>query len=141
MAFVLFNNNSDVYAIAENENYLNNLNIIKSDYNIFSISNENFTFIRLNQKSIALKNGVIVYENIINNFNKENLAMYINRFLYKINDFLKNNSNHLFFQLWKDYDTLLKSLDLNNIEYPLNKSLEEYLEQNGSIALNTLQVP
>jgi hypothetical protein len=141
MAFVIFNKSNDVYAIADNENYLNNFNIMKHDYNIFSISNENFNFIRLSQKSIAFVNGAIVYENIINNFSKETLALYIKGFLYKIDNFLKNNPNHLFFQLWVDYNTLLKNLNLNNIQYPLNKSLEEYLEQNGSIALNPLQVP
>lgn len=141
MAFVLFNNGNDVYALADNENYLNNLNIIKSDYNIFPISNENFNFLRLNQKYISFVNGQIVYENLIHNFTKETLTNYVKSFIRRIDEFLKANPNHLFFQLWKDYDTLLKSLNLNNIQYPLNKSLEEYLEQNGSIALNPLQVP
>lgn len=141
MALAVFNKDNDIYAIADDENYLNNLNIMKSDYNIFSISNENFNFVKLNQKSISFVNGAIVYENQVNNYNKERLALYINQFLIKIGYFLQNNPNHLFFQLWKNYDTLLKSLNLDNIQYPLNKSLEEYLEQNGSTALNPLQVP
>jgi len=141
MAFVLFNNGNDVYALADNENYLNNLNIIKSDYNIFPISNENFNFVRLNQKSIAFVNGQIVYENLTHNFTKETLTNYVKSFIRKIDHFLKANPNHLFFQLWKDYQTVLKSLNLDNIQYPLNKSLEEYLEQSGTIALNPLQVP
>ena len=141
MALAVFNKDNDIYAIADDENYLNNLNIMKSDYNIFSISNENFNFVKLNQKSIYFVNGAIVYENQVNNYNKERLALYINQFLIKIGYFLQNNPNHLFFQLWKNYDTLLKSLNLDNIQYPLNKSLEEYLEQNGSTALNPLQVP
>lgn len=141
MPFAVFNKHNDIYAIADDENYLNNLNIMKSDYNIFSISNEDFNFVRLNQKSISFVNGAIVYENQVNNYNKERLALYINQFLIKIGYFLKSNPNHLFFQLWKNYDTLLRSLNLDNIQYPLNKSLEEYLEQNGSTALNPLQVP
>lgn len=141
MAFVIFNNHNDVYNIADNENYLNNLNIIKSDYKIISISNENFNFIRLNQKSISLNNGEIVYKNLTNSFTKESLTFYVKNYINKINDFLENNPNHLFFQLWKDYQIVLKSLNLNDIQYPLNKSLEEHLEQSGTIALNPLQLP
>ena len=140
MAYAIFNKDS-IYAIADNENYLNNLNIIKSDYNILSISDENFNFVRLNQKFISLVNGSITYENIENSFSKDSLTLYINQFTNKIKLFLNSNPNHLFFQLWKDYQTLLKNFDINSVQYPLNKSLEEYLEENGSVALNPLQVP
>jgi len=140
MAYAIFNKDT-IYAIADNENYLNNLNIIKSDYNILSLVDENFNFVRLNKKFISLVNGSITYKNIENSFSKDSLKLYINQFTNKIKLFLDNNPNHLFFQLWKDYELLLKNFNINSLQYPLNKSLEEYLEENGSVALNPLQVP
>jgi hypothetical protein len=42
---------------------------------------------------------------------------------------------------WKNYYDQLSSLDLNTIQYPLNKSLEQYFKDLGQPSLNILQLP
>ena len=62
MSFFIFLKNLDnvegsLYKIAENENDLNNLNIIQSDYKIIKDSQENFNPVKYKTKSIDKYNG------------------------------------------------------------------------------------
>ena len=55
MAYLIFlkdTNNIEgaVYRIAETQNDLDNLNIIKTDYKIIEISNDDFNLVRINNK-------------------------------------------------------------------------------------------
>ena len=66
----------------------------------------------------------------------------INPYIRKMRkEFLKNNKNHQLFNRWNNYYTQLNNLDLNSIEYPLNKSLEQYFKDQNLPSLNPLQIP
>jgi hypothetical protein len=148
MAYFIFLKNSDnilgtLYRISENQSDLNNLNIDKSNYKIIEDTQENFNAVKYGTKIIDKYN-----ENIINYLNetivfptKKNLLDYITNFNKLIFLFLINNTNHPLYNRWNDYYNQLNSLDLDNIQYPLNKSLEQYLKDQNQTSLSPLQIP
>lgn len=158
MSYLIFNQNNELYKIAEDTISLNNLNSALEQLNIKEISLENFNFLRLNQKRAFLINGNIIYEDIKSLYNKELLKNYIDNFIKNIDLFLQSNAQHIFFKKWLDYKSILQSLDLSvitpTIDFidskgvkwdkpnpPLTTSLETYLENKNIIALNPLQLP
>ena len=58
-----------------------------------------------------------------------------------IKSFLDNNVNHSLYNVWNDYYNQLSSLNLDDIIYPLNKSLEQYFNDIGQPSYNILQLP
>ena len=70
MAYFIFLKNLDniegtLSRIAETENDLNNLNIIKDDYKIIEESQENFDLVKFSKKSANKYNGnTIIFENL-----------------------------------------------------------------------------
>jgi len=144
MAYFIFSkNNNSIYRIAENQSDLNNLNIIKSDYNIVEDSQSNFNSVKLNiNQVIGINNNTVSYQPQVFNFkNKDDLDSYIKSVKLLINMFLNNNKNHSLYNLWNSYYEQLTNLDLNSISYPLNKSIEQYLDEQGQTSLHTLQIP
>jgi len=159
MPYVIFNSASNcVYKIAEKENDLNNLNLVKSDYKIIEVNNEEFNSLKLNKKicSSIVENSFF-FENMYNSFDIESLQNYINNFIKQIELFLNSNTNHVDFYKWQNYKNLLISLKPSEIvplidfidkngnkttDYGiLNQSLEEYLESKNVPSLNILQIP
>jgi hypothetical protein len=132
-----------LYRIAENESDLNNLNLIKSDYIILEDSQVNFENFKYRNKSILnFDNNNINYTNFNVRFeNKNKLINYIESIKPLINDFLENNKNHPLYNRWKQYDDQLKNLNLDNIVFPLEKSLEQYFKDLGQPSYNIIQIP
>ena len=132
-----------LYKIAFNEESLNNLNIIKEDYIIKGITNEEFEFLQLNVKTVkSYINSNIEYENIFISFKEiKDLNFHIKQEIKCIKNFLDNNPNHIHFQKWNDYVDQLKNFDTSTISYPLEKSLEQYFKEQNKFLLNTLQLP
>jgi hypothetical protein len=148
MAYFILSKDSDgsvgtLYRIAENESDLNNLNIFKSDYKILEDSQVNFDNFKYKNKQILnFNNDTINYQDLNITFeNKNKLVNYIDNLRIPMNDFLKNNNNHPLYNRWKDYDNQLNNLNLNNIVFPLEKSLEQYFKDLGQPSYNILQLP
>ena len=147
MSFFIFQKNNyaiqSLYKIAENNDDLNCLNIIQNDYIIKEDSQLNFEAVKLGTKKIeGFQNNQIIYIDYIINFNsKIDLKNYIDNFLCLIENFKKNNPSHKLFDRWNNYYNQLNNLNLNNIIYPLNKSLEQYFSDLGQPSLNILQIP
>ena len=100
MAYFIFLKNSDnientLYRIAEDENTLNNLNIIKSDYKIIEDTQENFTSVKLgNKQPTKYMNSNIFYTNLTTTYpDKNSLETYVSSCKQEIKRFLDNNSN------------------------------------------------
>jgi hypothetical protein len=148
MAYFIFLKNLDnipgsIYRIAENQSDLDNLNINKLDYKIIEDSEVNFNSVKYGTKflekysgnTISYIDSAIVFENknILNNYitNTKNLT--------KI--FLDNNKNHLLFNNWNNYYNQLTNLNLDDIIYPLNTSLEQYFKDQNQSSYHPLQLP
>jgi hypothetical protein len=148
MAYLIFlkdrnNIEGTIYAIAETQNDLDNLNIIKTDYKIIEISNDDFNLVRLNNKEVLKynDNDEVTFNNLQYVFNESELKNHIENVKVKIKKFLDNNSNHPLLSRWNDYYNQLISLNLNSVTYPLNKSLEQYFNDLGQPSYNILQLP
>lgn len=132
-----------IYKIAQNQSDLDNLNIIKSDYKIIEDSESNFNLVKLDNKfPIKYNNNVIVYGDKINLFkDKTILNASLGNRKNTIKNFINNNPSHPLFNRWNDYLTQLNSLNLDNINYPMDKSLEQYFNDLGQPSYNILQLP
>jgi hypothetical protein len=132
-----------LYRIAENESDLNNLNLSKSDYIILEDSQVNFDNFKYKNKVILnFDNNTINYTNFNVTFeNKNKLINYIETIRLSIKEFLENNKNHPLYNRWKQYDDQLKNLNLDNIVFPLEKSLEQYFKDLGQPSYNIIQIP
>jgi hypothetical protein len=144
-------NQAHVYRIAKNQNDLNYLNIIQSDYNIVEISEEDFDAIRTYAKyPITYENGIISYDNLlpIHFTDKEIIQNYIETYKNNIKIFLDGNQTHPYFNMWNDYynqlhdlKEQLNNLEFNELNFPSNKSLTQYFDDLGKVSLNILQLP
>ena len=160
MSYFIFSKNLNnvigtLYRIAENQSDLNNLNITQSEYKIIEDSQNNFNSIKYQTKKIiSYNNDIITYENhsvVFEDFinskgevvetGKKKLENYINNFKILIKQFTDNNINHFLYNLWNNYYNQFNSLNLNSIQFPLNKSLEQYFNDSGQLSLNPLQLP
>jgi len=132
-----------LYRIAENQPDLDSLNINKFDYKIIEDSQENFNNVKYGIKSVEKYiNDTITYLDIQTIFaNKEDLRLYINYTQTFIKNFIDFNQNHSQFNKWNDYYIQLKNTNLNNIVFPLNKSLEKHFNDSGKSSLSPLQLP
>tara|TARA_R110000824_G_scaffold59779_3_gene160273 strand:- start:272 stop:742 length:471 start_codon:yes stop_codon:yes gene_type:complete len=138
-------------AIAENETDRDNLNIFLDTAKIITIDAETFQDIQLSKKIVVSYSGdnvtyknihVLQEEQMVNGYlNKEDLKSYIENSIEKINQFLNNNENHVDYSKWNSYKSQLEDLNLDNITYPLNKSLEQHFLDASQTVLNTLQIP
>ena len=147
MAYFIFdkleNVDGSLYRIQENLSDLNNTNINQNDYKIIEDTQDNFNSVKLNTKSIIkYNNNIISYENLSITFqNKVILKTHIDDLNNQIKQFIDNNPNHPLFSKWNNYYNQLNNLNLDNITYPLNKSLEQYFSDLGQPSLNSLQLP
>jgi hypothetical protein len=148
MSYFIFINNFDntegtLYKIAENQSDLNNLNINRPDYKIIQESISNFNDVKLGNKfPNKYNNDIITFINQTTIFkNKDELQTYINEFKNSIKQFTDNNPNHPLFNRWNNYYIQLNNLNLENITYPLNKSLEQYFTDSEQTSLHILQIP
>lgn len=139
----LNNISGTLYKIAENQNDLNNLNIIVSDYKIIQESETNFNNVKYGTKKIiSYNNDTISFEENTNSYtNKQKLKEHIDVQKEKITEFLINNKNHLLYDRWNNYYNQLNNLNLDTITFPLNKSLEQHFNDLGQPSLNILQLP
>jgi hypothetical protein len=137
--------NGTLYRIAENQSDLDNLIINKPDYKIIEDSQDNFDAVKYGTKTVLNYN-----ENTINYIeipiiyrDQGSLYGYINNVKKEIKWFLDLNKNHSLYNKWNDYFNQLDSFsnELSNINFPLNKSLEQYFKDQNKPSLNPLQIP
>jgi hypothetical protein len=148
MSFFIFSKDLDnisntIYRIAENQSDLNNLNIIQSDYKVIEDSESNFNLVKFGNKVVdKYNNDIITYiDQSVLFTNKEILQNYITNYKVQIKQFTNNNPTHSLLNLWNNYYNQLNNLNLDNINYPLDKSLEQYFNDLGQPSLNPLQLP
>jgi hypothetical protein len=151
MAYFIFTKNvsnqlGTIANIAENESDFNALNITSEQYKIIQDSVENFNAVKYGTKIISgYTNDVINYVDVVfgenYSFSKENIQDYINTLKSRIKLFTDANPNHSLFTQWSNYSNQLDALDLDSISWPLQKSLEQHLNDIGQTTFHPLQIP
>ena len=148
MAYFIFSKNLEdqpntIYKIAQDENDLINLNIVQTNYKIIEDSLENFNAVKFGT-SFPLKylqNNIIFVSQEINYDKKNTLQSVIQDIKKTLKEFLDNNLQHPYYNKFKNYFDELTNLNIDNINYPLEMSLEKHLDSLGKPSFNVLQIP
>ena len=146
MAFAITLNNG-VYKIASNETEKNDLNVFFPPAIAHSISDDQFNKIKKNTAGLSfVDNAITVVEYDDNQiFQDENsLKRYHENIKPLLKDFLEpstGNDTKSLHNAIQSYSNTLESFDYSSITYPLNKSWEQYCEENSITYVHPLQIP
>lgn len=148
MAYLIFNKDLDnvagsLCAIAANDADLNNLNIDLDGVKKISIDDSVFTQVQLSEKFPISYNGETVnyIDYADSHTSQEQFQSVIDDRISSINNFLISNENHPDYTKWNNFKTQLTNLNINDLTYPYEKSLEKHLSDNSLTVLNILQLP
>jgi hypothetical protein len=156
--FIFLKNTPDLYRIAENQDIMDqNKNFFDHEYDLVTVSQEDFHNVRLNKIFILnrTENTVTFEQENANIFFTKQLQLqeHINSIVSAINSYLDNNLNKPMASdiiTYKNYlltikpSTLITEEDMS-VDPPisavrLNGSIEEYVENQGIKAINLLQL-
>jgi hypothetical protein len=154
MAIFIFQHNLPLlYRIAENKDVMDqNKNFFDSEYDLVTVSQEDFNNIRLNKKTIESRvdNTVTLKDAGPTSFTEiSTMQEHINDIISIINSYLVINPNKPMtgdIITYKNYlqkielSTLPKTLSLDGKTVSFNSSMEEYCENQGIKAINLLQL-
>ncbi len=144
MAYLIVNDQNCLYKIAENDTDKNNLNCTFPPYTTIDISDVDFLKVKQNLVDISISDGsatftdrtdpdISITEEAVKDQHK-NLIKYIEQFL-------RNNSSNPFYTPCQNYCNYLETLDYSSITFPLNKTWEQYCEDNSIAYFHPLQIP
>ena len=149
MAIFIFSKNSDnqagsLYRIASSQSvYDDNKNWSDDLYDVITVDNTDYTAVKLGTKDVDFKNGnqvTYVSHNLAHFNNHDTLVSYINSIIPLIEDWLTLNNSKPLASNVTTYLNYLKSIDISSFTYPLNYSLESYVEDQGITAIHPLEL-
>ena len=146
MAFAITLNNG-VHKIASNETEKNEINIFFPPAVAHKISDDEFNKIKKNTAVLNFVNNTIsvVDFDINQSFaDADALKRYHATIKPLINDFLEpstGNDTKSLHNSIQSYSNTLESFDYSSITYPLDKSWEQYCEENSITYVHPLQIP
>ena len=143
MAYLIFNNQNQLSKIAANDLERDSQNLILSDYSVVTVSDADF---------LKVKTGVVLtsydgsnvsltdHSDII--ITDENmLKSIIQSILNSLEQFLKGNQDNSLYNSVNDYKSTLENFDTSLVTFPLNKTWEQYCNENSITFYNPLQIP
>ena len=149
MAYLIFNKKqtlqeADLYRIAETEEHLNGLNILKNDYIIKTISIQDFNNLKSENKRIESINGdQILYVDYIRTqpLEKQEFDETLKNKKEFCQDILNKKQNKpIILDLVQQYLTALNNIDTTTINFPLNKNFTQYLNSQSIFFIHPLQI-
>ncbi len=153
MATLIKNSNGDVYKICLTEAHLNAQTCLQSDYDqgIYTkvdITDDEANAIRLGDKDY-INNNFVELESVEGQpgmklyhfFSKSEFDSKLQEVLDILSKFLSKHPSNAMYAELNSYKTALESIDSSTITFPLAKNLEGYMEDQGTTAYHTLQIP
>lgn len=149
MAYLIFDKKqtlqeNDLYRIAETEEHLNGLNILKNDYIIKTISIQDFNNLKSENKRIESINGdQITYVDYIRTqpLEKQEFDETLKNKKEFCQDILNKKQNKpIILDLVQQYLTALNNIDTSTINFPLNKNFTQYLHSQSIFCVHPLQI-
>jgi hypothetical protein len=154
--FIFIKNSPGLYRIAENQEVLDsNKNFSDSEYDLVTVSQEDFNSLRLNKKTIInrVENTVTLKDTPVSFTESAKMQENINSITSVIDSYLISNSNKPMASDIITYKNYIQTIDPKTLitdedfsktpitpPIPLNMSVEEYAENQGIKAINTLQL-
>ena len=145
MAYLIVDNESNLYKIAANDTDKNNLNCTFPPYSTIDISDVDFLKIKQNLVNVSISNGSVTFrdaDNLNSSLTEEFLRSYHKLIINSIDNFLIHNTSNPFYTQCKNYRDYLQTLNYLNLTLPIiGKTWEQYCEENSISYLHTLQIP
>jgi len=142
MAYLIFNSDNNIVKIAASDSDRDSQNLILSDHSVVSVSDVDF---------LKVKTGVVItsYDGTNVNFTDANGSLKDEMFLKSIfqnhlkqlKEFLKGNQKNALYNSLNDYKSTLEDFDTSSITFPLNKTWEQYCNENSITFYHPLQIP
>tara|TARA_R110000787_G_scaffold184096_1_gene295888 strand:+ start:729 stop:1151 length:423 start_codon:yes stop_codon:yes gene_type:complete len=140
MAYLIFNNNNDLVKIAANDSDRDSQNIVLSDHTVENVSDSDFLKIRTGVL-IATYNGTNVTTTEFVVGSESNLQKILNDRIKLLSPFIENNLNNPLYNSLNSYKEYLENFNISSITLPLNKTWEEYCNENSITFYHPLQIP
>ena len=145
MAYLIIANDENVNKIALNDTEKNNLNVCFPPYSTVDISDDDFLKIKKNIATVTVSNNLAIITDIdVSNYSlTETELVYIHGGIkIQLKNFLdQNDSSNSFYTTSQNYYNYLNSFNYSNISFPLNKTWEQYCEDNLITYIHILQIP
>jgi len=146
MAYLIVNDQNGLYKISENDTDKNNLNCTFPPYTTIDISDADFLKVKQNIVDINISNGSATFTDKTDqdpdlSTTEEELKAYHERIIKYFKQFLTHNISNPFYTPCQNYCNYLETLDYSNITFPLNKTWEQYCEDNSITYFHPLQIP
>ena len=144
MAYLIVNDQNGLYKIAENDTDKNNLNCTFPPYTTIDISDADFLKVKQNIVDINISNGSATFTDRTDpdlSTTEEEVKAYHENIIKYFKQFLTHNISNPFYTPCQNYCNYLETLDYSNITFPLNKTWEQYCEDNSITYFHPLQIP
>lgn len=141
MAYLIFNNNNDLVKIAANDSDRDSQNLILTQHSVVSVSDSDFLKVRTGASFASYDGTNATITEAENYFNEESLKKYFENVVSLLNSFLSENMDNSLYDDMNNYKNYLLSFDTSSVTLPLNKSWEEYCNENSIVFYHPLQIP
>ena len=143
MAYLIFNEQNQLLKIAANNSERDSQNLILSDHSVVSISDSDFLKVRTGVTVVSYDGSNVTFTDISDSsITDENTLKFILKQNIKIiEDFLNVNQDNSLYNSVKDYKSTLENFDTSLITFPLNKTWEQYCNENSITFYHPLQIP
>tara|TARA_R110000803_G_scaffold203230_1_gene268685 strand:- start:43 stop:480 length:438 start_codon:yes stop_codon:yes gene_type:complete len=145
MAYLIVNDQNVLYKIAKNDTEKNSLNCTFPPYTTIDISDADFLKVKQNIVDVNISSGSATFTDIDNYSDtaiaEEDVKDHHKNLIEYIRQFLKNNPSNPFYTPCQNYCNYLETLDYSSITFPLNKTWEQYCEDNSIAYFHPLQIP
>ena len=154
MAYFIFNTDNSIVRIAANNADRDALNLNLSDYNVVSVTEDQFNSVRSNEKNINYDGTNLTLTGRTEEvgdidseigpatsvtFTQANLEHHIAQVKQSLKNFI-NNSGHIKFTEYQNYYNYLNNLDMSTLTFPLDGSWEKYCISNSIAFVHPLQI-
>ena len=147
MAYLIFNSDNNIVKIAASDSDRDSQNIVLAHHTVKDVSDSDFLKVRMGI-SIATYDGTNVTITDLTNMsinmsieNENQLKSTLKNITKTITDFIENNQGNLLYTGINNYKEYLKNFDTSSLTFPLNKSWEQYCNENSITFYHPLQIP
>jgi len=144
MAYIIRQGNI-LSKIAKDDTDKNEQNLSSEIYSSIDISDSDFLKLKKSRATVTIDGDNVTINDVASTtFEDSNaLTLEIDSIKYSLKQFLdiSSNSSKAIYSVAQTYYNTLDAFDISTITFPLNKTWEEYCEENSITYLHPLQIP
>ena len=144
MAYIIRQGNI-LSKIAKDDTDKNEQNLSSEIYSSIDISDSNFLKLKKSRATVTIDGDNVTINDVASTtFEDSNaLTLEIDSIKYSLKQFLdiSSNSSKAIYSVAQTYYNTLDIFDVSTISFPLNKTWEEYCEENSITYIHPLQIP